>query len=136
MNFNVNIFALVLGMLVNMGLGALWYSPALFSKVWMKEANITQEDINSSPSEMGKIYGMTALGALLSSYTLGFLVINFGLTSILDGILMACILWLGTDLPSVIKNWGFENRTFKLGFINHGYDLAVYVLMAVLHVLI
>jgi hypothetical protein len=136
MIFSVNIFALVLGMLVNMGLGALWYSSFLFAKPWMKEANVTQEDINKSNSQMGKVYGFTALSALVTSYVIGFLVANLQLTNVANGILLAVILWLGMDLSSIIKNWGFENRTIKLGIINHGYDLVVYGLLTSLYILI
>ncbi|MCK8058211.1 MULTISPECIES: DUF1761 domain-containing protein [unclassified Fusibacter] len=136
MTFSVNIFALVLGMLVNMGLGALWYSSFLFAKPWMKEANIAAEDISKSSNEMGKVYGLTALSALITSYAIGFLVVNLNLTNVVDGLLLTVILWLGTDLSTIIKNWGFENRTLKLGIINHGYDLVVYGLLTSLYILI
>lgn len=134
MKFSISIIGLVIGTFINMGLGALWYSNVLFAKSWMKEAGITDEDIQSG--NMGQIYGLTALGALITSYVLGFLVVNLNLTSLVDGLLFAVILWLGTHLPMIIKNWGFENRTFKLGFINHGYDLVVYLLVISIYIII
>jgi hypothetical protein len=134
MKFNISIIGLIVGTFINMGLGALWYSNVLFAKSWMKEAGITDEDIQTG--NMGQIYGLTALGALIASYVLGFLVLNLNITSILDGLLFAVILWLGTHLPMIIKNWGFENRSFKLGFINHGYDLVVYLLVISLYIIL
>lgn len=134
MKFDISIIGLILGTLINMGLGALWYSPVLFMKPWMKEAGISENDIQSSQREMGKIYGMTGLGALITSAFLGLFVLNMNIDNIGEGLLWAVILWLGTQLPSIIKNWGFENRTWKLGMINHGYDLAVYLIVITIYV--
>lgn len=134
MKFDISIIGLILGTLINMGLGALWYSPVLFMKPWMKEAGISENDIQSSQGEMGKIYGMTGLGALITSAFLGLFVLNMNIDNIGEGLLWAVILWLGTQLPSIIKNWGFENRTWKLGMINHGYDLAVYLIVITIYV--
>jgi hypothetical protein len=52
-------------------LGALWYSPMLFYKAWMKENNFTGEDIkkNFNPA---KTYGLTLLLSLIISYNLAF----------------------------------------------------------------
>lgn len=134
MKFDISIIGLILGTIINMGLGALWYSPVLFAKSWMKEANITEEEIQSSQGDMGKIYGMTGLGALVTSAFLGLFVLNMNIDHVGEGIMWAVILWLGTQLPSIIKNWGFENRTVKLGMINHGYDLAVYLIVITIYV--
>ncbi len=75
------------------------------------------------------------LMALVTSYVVGFIVVNMGITTILQVILVAMILWLGTDLPMIIKNWGFESRTIKLGVINHSYQLVVYAVVGILFVL-
>lgn len=136
MIFKVNIIALFLGMFINMGLGALWYSNVLFAKSWMKEAGITEEDINDPNAEMGKVYGMTALTALITSYAVGFLVVNIQPSSLGNALIIAVIVWLGMDLSSIIKNWGFEKRTIKLGLINHGYDLVVYMLLVLIYTLL
>lgn len=134
MKFEVSIIGLIIGTLLNMGLGALWYSNVLFAKSWMKEAGITDEDIQSG--NMGQIYGFTALSALLTSYVLGFLVCNLNIDNIFDGILFALILWAGTNIPAIIKRWGFEGKSIKLGIINHGYDLVVYLLVITLYVIL
>lgn len=133
MKFEVSIIGLIVGTLINMGLGALWYSKVLFAKPWMKEAGITDEDLQSG--NMGQIYGMTALSALLTSYVLGFLVNNLNITNYGMGLLFAFILWAGTNIPAIIKRWGFEGKSIKLGLINHGYDLVVYLIVVTIYVL-
>ena len=136
MTLTVNILPLIIGAVFNMVLGMLWYSPVLFAKPWMKEAGITQESIEGSNGKMGKVYMLTTLFAVVTSYVIGLVITNLGITSILYGIIVAVIVWIGTSFPMVIKNWGFEGRSIKLGLINHGYDLVVYIVVAILFVLL
>jgi len=136
MTLTVNNLPLIIGAVFNMVLGALWYSPVLFAKPWMKEAGITEEYIEVSKGKMGKVYIFTTFFAVVTSYVIGLLIVNLGITSILSALLTAIIVWIGTSLPMVIKNWGFEGRSIKLGLINHGYDLVVYIVVAILFVLL
>lgn len=135
MEFGISLLPFIIGAVINMVLGALWYSPVLFAKPWMKEAGITQEYVEVSQGKMGKVYIFTTIMAFVTSFTIGFLILNLGITSIGQGIVFSIILWLGTNVPSIIKRWGFEDNTIKLGIINHGYDLAVYLLVSVLFIL-
>ena len=134
MTFSVGILPLVIGGLFNMALGALWYSNVLFAKPWMEESGATDEQI-SDTTDMGKVYGLTLLMAVVTSYVIGFIVTNLDLVNIGQSVLLAIIIWLGADLPMIIKNWGFEQRTLKLGFINHSYQLVVYLVVATLFTL-
>ena len=135
MTFAVGILPLVIGAVFNMGLGALWYSNILFAKPWMEESGVTEEAMKDTAG-MGQVYGMTLLMAVVTSYVVGFIVTNMGMMNVGQGIMLAIVLWLGTDLPMVIKNWGFEGRTLKLGLINHSYQLVVYLVVAFLFVLL
>lgn len=135
MVFEVGILPLIIGGIFNMVLGALWYSNVLFAKSWMKESGVTEEQISDS-SGMGRVYGLTMMMAIVTSYVIGFIVVNLGVTSIGQVLVVAVILFLGTDLPMIIKNWGFERRTIKLGFINHSYQLVVYAVVGILFILL
>jgi hypothetical protein len=59
-----------------------------------------------------------------------------GIDSILNAVLLAVMVWAGMSMPMMIKHWGFEKRTVKLGIINHSYELVVYVVVAVLYILL
>lgn len=135
MIFRVNILPLIIGTVFNMGLGAMWYSNVLFAKQWMKESGVTEDQI-SDTTGMGKVYALTMLMALATAYVIGFLVNNLNLTSIIQVLVLAVMVWIGSDLPMIIKNWGFEGRTIKLGLINHTYQLAIYVVVGVLFVIL
>lgn len=133
MDFKVSLIALFLGTLINVVLGALWYSPLLFARLWMKEAKVTMADIQSDDSNMAKVYGITALTALITSYMVGFLLKNLGLEGYGQGLVFVLVLWLGSHLPTIVKRWGFEKNSMALGLINHGYDFVVYLLLTGLY---
>lgn len=135
MTFSIALLPLIIGGIFNMVLGALWYSKVLFAKPWMEESGVTEESINDT-NGMGAVYGLTLLMAVITSYVIGFLITNLNITSIFTGIIVAVILWLGMDLPMIIKNWGFEGRSIKLGLINHSYQLVVYIIVSVLFILL
>ena len=44
----INYLAIVIAILINMGLGALWYSPVLFAKPWMAANGFTEESIKEA----------------------------------------------------------------------------------------
>ena len=51
---DINFLAVLVATIVSMVLGALWYSPILFGKLWAKLSKFTEEDI-----EKAKKKGMT-----------------------------------------------------------------------------
>ena len=136
MHFEVSLFPLLLATALNISLGALWYSSVLFGKIWMREAHITQENIEASHRNMAKIYLLTTLSAFFTSYLMGILVANLRIDTFYTGVVLACILWLGTHVPTLVKNWGFEERSVLLGLINHGYDLAVFIITALVFIMV
>ena len=54
----INWLAVGAATLVGFVIGFLWYGP-LFGKVWMKEAGLTEEDVQNG--NMAKIFGLTAV---------------------------------------------------------------------------
>ena len=44
----ISILAIILAVVANMIIGALWYSPLLFANVWMKSLGKTREELHAS----------------------------------------------------------------------------------------
>ena len=53
-------------------LGALWYSPVLFSKRWQKEVGFKEEDI--SKANMAMVFGLSFLCMLFMVWALNFVI--------------------------------------------------------------
>lgn len=69
-NLSINHVAVFVCALLNLVLGALWYSPALFYRAWLGETNLKEEELRRTSPAM--IYGLTFLCALVISYNLAF----------------------------------------------------------------
>ena len=68
----INVWAVLVSTVAFWALGALWYSPVLFSKRWQKEVGFKEEDI--SKTNMVKVFGLSFLLMLLMVWALNFVI--------------------------------------------------------------
>lgn len=64
--YELNWLGIILGALVPMVVGFIWYHPKVFGKAWMKSLNFTEEDVQGG--NMPVIFGLAFLMALTLSY--------------------------------------------------------------------
>lgn len=119
---NINHLAVIACAVLNLGLGALWYSPLLFYNSWLKENKLTEEELRKA--NPAKMYGGAFIGALLISYNLAFFLgdaktdLVWGATAgFLAGFGFATLIFMIVAL--------FEQRSWKYILINGGY-MSVY----------
>ena len=130
---DINWIAVIVAVAVNMVVGAIWYSPALFAKQW---AQLTGRKMN----EMGdgtKGYIITTVAALLQVFILLHFVTyaRFFYPTYSDmsvGLLTAILAWLGFVAVPQLVNMVFANTRKKLWAINTGYFLVVLLINGVL----
>lgn len=121
----INHWAVLACAALNLLLGALWYSPALFYKAWMKENHFTADDIKKiNPL---RIYGITCLFSIMISYNLAFFLggqnttMAWGLTAgFLAGLGFAALIFMIVAL--------FEQRSWRYMLINGGYMITYFTL--------
>lgn len=68
----INIWAVLVSALAFWALGALWYSPLLFSKRWQKEVGLSDEKLRNA--NMGLIFGTSFLLMLLMVWALNYVI--------------------------------------------------------------
>ena len=106
-------------------LGGIWYSPALAGKAWMRENNLTEEDVKRG--NKGKIFGLSLLLSLIMAVNLGMFLespaLNFQ-TGLLYGSLAGVWVFCGIAIVGL-----FEHKTATYIFINGGYCLFALGLM-------
>jgi len=106
-------------------LGGVWYSPALFGNAWMKENNLTLEEVRKG--NKGKIFGWALLLALIMSANLAMFLadektdIVWGTTA---GLLAGIWVFAGIAITGL-----FEHKTARYIFINGFYQLIALALM-------
>ena len=126
LTFDVNWIAIVVLMIVNMGLGAVWYG-ALFGKPWMEGTGIKLEDIE------GKNMMPPYVVAILNSFLMAFMMANViawtGTVSLGGGLLLGLFMWLGFTGLTFGVNHAFEMRSLHLWIINSGMYLVGLLIM-------
>ena len=126
LTFDVNWIAIVVLMIVNMLLGAVWYGP-LFGKPWMEALGLKLEDVEDS--NMMSPYGVALLNSFLMAFIMANVVAWTGAASVGSGLLLGFLMWLGFTGFSFGVNHAFEMRSLYLWFINSGMYLAGLLIM-------
>ena len=108
--------------------GGIWYSPALFGRVWMRENNLSMEQIQKG--NKGKIFGWAFIFTLIAAANLAMFLadsptqktdVSWGtIAGFLAGLWVFCF---------VAIHGLFEHRSWKAILINGGYSIAALMLM-------
>lgn len=125
----MNYLAILVGALINMVLGSLWYSPVLFSKQWMK---LTGMKSMGEKKDMPKTYAILIVVSLIMSYVLMYFVRVSNANTWVWGAKIGFWLWLGFTAATTISDYLFTKKPMKLYAINVGYYLILAVIVGAL----
>ncbi len=113
----INFAALFIAAIVTLVTGFIWYNPKVFGTIWMKENNLTREELRSG--NMLKIFGLTYVFSLMITMTLMSLTIHqSGAIGMVGGPPL-----MDSAKPSFaafMADYGMAYRTFKHGAL-HGF---------------
>jgi hypothetical protein len=123
---NLNYVAIVAATLVNMFVGAFWYSPVGFGKLWSKLSGVNMMDIPKK--EATKALSITAISALLQSVLLAVLIHSLHVTTVLHGIEVGLVLWAGFTAATTISDALYARRGWKFWWLNSSFYLVVLVI--------
>jgi hypothetical protein len=126
---DLNWAAIIVAALVPMVLGALWYSQALFVEPWLRAVERTKEELGGA--WLG--YVLSAIAALLMSYTLARIVRWAEVDDLWNGALVGLLVWLGLVATVLAATTYFGGRPRRLWVINAGYQLVALVLVGAIH---
>jgi hypothetical protein len=128
----VNYLAILACGIVFMIVGALWYSPLLFGKPWMKAMGKSQEEIQDMQRGVWKSYIVSLLGALVMAFVLAHVIDYVKADTVLKGAHTGLWMWIGFVITSSLGGILFEARPKGLYFIYNGYQLVSLVLMGII----
>lgn len=126
----VNFLTILVGAVINMIIGSLWYSQALFGKQWMKL--VGKSDSELKKADVKKLYLLTAITALILAYVLDRFIIISGASDLVSGLKIGFWVWLGFVAATTLSDYLFAGRPIKLYYINVGYYLVSTLLMGAL----
>jgi hypothetical protein len=115
---DINYLAVLVAAIVSWGFGALWYSPAMFSKQWLKLTGKKEKDLKNG-SKSG--YIIAFIGFLLVAYVLAHIIDYAGSTNFVTGMETGLWMWLGFVATTTAINYSFGQRPRDLWVIDAGY---------------
>ncbi|KXK14206.1 MAG: hypothetical protein UZ14_CFX002001274 [Chloroflexi bacterium OLB14] len=125
-NLYINHLAVFVCAILNLALGALWYSPILFYKSWLAETKLTEEQLTKQ--NPAKTYGFAFLFSLIISYNLAFF-LGDSATDAVWGATAGFLAGFGwsTLIFAIIAL--FEQKSWKYIFINGGFTTVYFSLI-------
>ncbi len=125
----INVIAVLVATAVSFVLGMVWYAK-LFVKPWAKEMGY---DLNMRPSGkvMARNIALSVIGNFLFAWVLAFYLAGWRLLpggpsefgALAFGLNSALSAWIGFFLPMHLSRVVWEKHSWKLFFINSGYNL-------------
>jgi hypothetical protein len=118
---DVSWIGVVVAAIASFVIGGLWYSPLMFTRVWQREARVSE---NVQGRSMAMIFtaafALQLLGALLLAAFIG---VRPGL---LNGAACGFLVGLFFVAGALGVNYLFEGRSLKLWLINGGYNVVTF----------
>lgn len=127
----INYWSVLIGTVLSMALGAVWYSPALFLTRWARLARIDTGERRGSPAIPLIV---SAVVTFLTGWVLaGSVAIAwhfYGGGYLWSAVATAITLWAGFTAARVITHDAFEGRPSQLTVLTIGFELTSVLLMA------
>lgn len=125
----LNYLAILVGVLANVVIGFLWFGP-IFGKAWAKEMGLENKEPDNKA--MIKATVIMIIGSFLTAYVLAHSLFVWKPSSWnlpgdgpawMYGAYAAFYTWLGFYIPLLLGSVAWESKSWKLFFINAGYNL-------------
>lgn len=123
----INFLAVLLAGSAYFFLGAVWYAPQVFGNAWMQELKIKAGDIKKD--KMTACLAGSACSSLLAAVVLAAVLRASDATTACFGATGGLLAGIGFIGTTTLTNYLYEDRSFKLFWINAGYHIASFVLM-------
>jgi hypothetical protein len=121
---HINFLAVIVAGVAAWALGALWYSPVLFSKIWQREIGHSDEELKNA--NFALIFGTSAVMMVVMALGMAILMFGHGLGSHMDGT-NGLLFGLGAGIffvaPSIAINYLYQRQSLTLYAIDAVYQI-------------
>ena len=117
---NINYLGVALGAVISLVIGAVWYAPGAFGKMWANLIGFKKKDLEDK-SGMGVMMSMSVVFYFLASLVVGALYQMTGADGAAEGLLLGAILGFAFGFGPMAVTYGFARRKFDLSLIDGGY---------------
>ena len=117
----INVWAVLAGTLALWVLGALWYSPVLFGKIWQKEVEFKEEKVTKG--NMTMVFGLSFLLMIFMVWALNFVINSHKPedVSMLKGLHYGAFTGFFFSMMTMGINYLYQRRSVTLWLIDGFY---------------
>lgn len=124
----INWLAVIVAAILNMALGALWYSRLLFGNLWMKAIGKSMDELGGAATG----YIVTFIGSLVAAFVLALLVNSLGIATWSGGLLIGAVVSVGFVATATLASGVFNEISMTVWGIFAGYSLVSMALQGAL----
>jgi len=129
----INYLAILIAAVVGWLSGAVWYSA--LGERWVKAQGKTVEEFHAHRAAIKGTpaawlpFALAFVADLVMAWVLAGLVGHMGSVTIRSAVISALLAWAGFVLTTIVVNYSFGGRSYRLAAIDSGHWLIVLVLM-------
>jgi hypothetical protein len=127
----INWLAVLVSGLAYFALGALWYSPVLFSKKWIELGKIDINDPNAKKG-VGLMFGGSLLLMLISSVAIAILLNRMDLSGWKSGLKVGALVGIFFNAAGIGINYLYEKKPIALFLINAVYQILGSIIVGII----
>lgn len=122
--FSGHYLIVLIAAVIHFVIGMLWYSPLIFGKAWAKAVGFKKTDMEVEKNKRKwKPYLASFLTSIVMVYILGVFIQMAQVTTVLGGMYIAFLVWLGFVATATMGGMLWEKKPLELYFINAAYHL-------------
>ena len=130
MDISFDVLGIFISAFICFSLAALWFSPALFGKLWLKQ--LEKNGLVKHGIEELKTFVYVFISLILFASVVNIIVDGLRVLGLREGIKVGVIIWLLITSAHAAIHFAFEKRSFILFGIYSSYYLAASVIMSAL----
>jgi len=127
---DLNYWAILVAWLVYTSVGAYWYSPAGFGKLWAKLSGVNH--MKTPQDEATRSIVAVSVAALFQALVLAVVIDSLGASTMVEGLKLGVVLWFGLTALTTVGNTLYMRLGWKFWWLNSSYFLLVMTINSVI----
>ena len=110
-------------------IGALWYSPMLFGKAWVKAHGHTPEKIEAMRASMGRAYGVSFVCYVVMAVAMAILIKRMDVIYVRGGVKLGALIGVGFAATIGLTANMYSDKKLAAWLIDAGYQIVYLMVM-------
>ncbi len=125
----VHVLPVVVSAIAVFVIGALWYSPALFGKQWVKAHGYTEEKIQQMRAGASRAYAVSFVCYLVMAVAMSILIGRIGVTMLQGGVKLGALIGVGFAATNSLTANMFSEKPLSTWLIDASYQIVYLMVM-------